>query len=336
MAAAIILFAVSAIVATPDALALPQQGPPSGPEGVIDALLNEYRKLALNWHQRLLGPAQSLFFVLLTVQGVFIGGQLGLAQYQDQFNRTANATSRGVKFLIFGAVASVLIATSDQWINALYTTFVQAGSLAATGSFSMEAVSPSGLMERCYQVVARIWQEADKVGLTSIWGASAGGLLGCIIATICTYLAFIGMTIQIVITEIGFYLALGCAPIFLCFAAFPATAGLTEGYLKFVVYICVKMFVLFLLVGVAKDLPVNMLALFEGTTNIPDPGLWDYLFKGVEIQDEEKQYILVQRASQAVAVASASVLIIIAALPITFARMVSRHVDIDVEKLAQW
>lgn len=332
LAALAVVFAASAFALVPDALA----GPTTDyPEDFLDAVLDQYRSLALGWHAGLSGPAQGLFFSLLTVQGILLGGQIGFAQHQGHYGRLPGLTSRGIRFLIFGAAASLLMTTSDRWIPAIYRTFVQAGNLATTGTMSTQGPSAGAMVTRCFRVVSTLLESAWDAGVVAGYGSFQGGHEVVLLAVIVTVLSFIGIGVQIVLTEVSFYVCLGAAPFFLAFSALPQAAGLAEGYLKFLLYVSVKVLVLFLLLGVVEDLPINALGLFTDLPADYQSSYWQWISSPISsFETEMEQYRLTMRAVLTLAAASLSSLFIVGALPVVFARMVSRHVDFDIKGLA--
>jgi len=316
----------------PDAHA--QEVPDPFDGGITDAVLDEYRTLALEWNENLEGAGRSLFFSLLAVQAVLLAARIVFMQHQGRHAELPGLIGAMFRFLIVAPIAAVLIVTSSDWINALFGGFTQAAALAQ-GAPAAELPSPGAVAAQGLSLSLAIEGSQLTTALPSVipaTGTPTGMLTG--LASVLILLAYIGMAIQLFITEAAFYLCLGAAPFFLSWVGFSQTAGIARGYLQFLTYIAVKMLVLLMLIGIATQIPIAVAQLFfEGAPSSDSFGLVGDLpgIATLEALYERGAYRF--QVAFAAVTASLSVLALVIAVPRLLARLVSQNVRLDLENL---
>ena len=311
----------------------------SAADGITGNVLGEYRDLALEWDSRLGAYGRALFFSLLTIQGLWFLGKVILGIYRGRPEE--GIEGRFVKFLFFALIASLLVVSSEQWIDGIYDGFVWTADLATgrerppdPGAVAMQGFSLAYEVNAVEDETASgrnlipgMFEASDLDGASPsnniVWWASVGIVV-----------SFIGIAIQLFITEAAFFLTLGAAPFFLAWAGFRPTAGLAEGFLKFALYVCVKMLILLLLGGVAADMPLNLAQLFTEST--PDADAWGWIgdIPGVNLVEDYYEYVAYRaRVATSMLVAVLCTAALVIAVPRQFASMVTRSVRLGISDM---
>jgi len=265
---------------------------------------------------------------------VLLAARIVFMQHQGRNAELPGLIGAMFRFLIVAPIAAVLIVTSSDWINALFGGFTQAAALAQ-GAPAAELPSPGAVAAQGLSLSLAIEGSQLTTALPSVipaTGTPTGMLTG--LASVLILLAYIGMAIQLFITEAAFYLCLGAAPFFLSWVGFSQTAGIARGYLQFLTYIAVKMLVLLMLIGIATQIPIAVAQLFfEGAPSSDSFGLVGDLpgIATLEALYERGAYRF--QVAFAAVTASLSVLALVIAVPRLLARLVSQNVRLDLENL---
>jgi type IV secretion system protein TrbL len=215
------------------------QGPPPG--GYLDEVVQNYQVASGGWLERLVPMAQRTFAVLagleLAVSGIWWAlGREGL-----------DAATAGLlrKFIVLSFLFS-LITLFPLWSGAIVGGFQAAGQ----GATGLGVVNPSQILDLGISIAAHMMLAFFSVGTLV---SATGNVLAAAIAML-VLLAYIGIAARLCLTLVEASLVLTGGVLFLGFAAFRSTASLAEGYLMYVVQVGVKIFLIYLLVGVGSAL----------------------------------------------------------------------------------
>ncbi len=217
-----------------------QAGSPSS-EPVLDGIANRYRTASSSWLPRLLPIAQRTFATLAAIEFAISGLLWGLRR--DSLDEIA------AKFLIkftLTAFLLTLITSFGSWIPTILDGFAVAGE-HATG---VAGLSPSGVLAIGWHLSA-VMLNAISMKNAILNPISASFVL---ILAVGMWFAFVLIAAQLLRVLVESYLVLTGGVIFLSFAGFRATAGYAESYLNYAVYVGIKIFILYLIVGVGMDM----------------------------------------------------------------------------------
>ncbi|HVH09163.1 MAG TPA: P-type conjugative transfer protein TrbL [Gemmatimonadales bacterium] len=248
--AATLLLAVAllALVATPLVAQAPAQVP------VLDGIAAHYRDAARLWRPRLLPVAQQLFMVLAGIEFAVSGAIWTLRR--DSLDDIA------AKFLLkFMLVAFLLalVTSFTYWFPPIVNSFAAAGERAIGASGT---VSPSGVIDIGRQTALSVLNTLDAGVLLR---NPAMALFGAL-AALAIALAYIVIAAELVLVLVESYVVLGGGVLFLGFAAFRGTAGLAENLIGYIFGVGIRVFVLYLIVGLGSGIAKSWIPLIQSST----------------------------------------------------------------------
>src|SRR5260370_5090579 len=244
MALAVLL----ALVAAPALAQSPAQQP------VLDGIANQYRDASRLWRPRLVPVAQQLFMVVASLEFAVSGAIWALRR--DSLDDIA------AKFLLkFPLVAFLLalITSFTTWIPPIVNGFAAAGERAIGSSAT---VSPSGILDIGRQTALTVLNALD---LGAMLKNPAMALFGALAALIIA-LAYVVIAAQLVLVLIESYVVLGGGVLFLGFAAFRGTAAFAENLIAYTFGVGIKVFLLYLIVGLGSQIAKSWIPLIQSAT----------------------------------------------------------------------
>jgi type IV secretion system protein TrbL len=150
---------------------------------------------------------------------------------------------------------------ADTWIPAVIDSFAEAGRRAS----ALPELDPSTVLDQGVAVANTIYQGATTQG----WLQNFGGSLTAVFTAVACLFAFVVIAGQMVIVLVEMYIVLGGGVFMLAFAGSRFTAPFAERFLSYSVGVGVKMFVLYLIVGVGSNLAAGWTDLLaDSATNI--------------------------------------------------------------------
>ncbi len=235
-------------------LAAPAVAQSATQQPVLDGIASQYRDAARLWRPRLLPVAQQLFMVLASLEFAVSGALWALRR--DALDDIA------AKFLLkFTLVAFLLalITSFTYWIPPIVNGFAVAGE-RAIGSSAI--VSPSGIIDIGRQTSLTVLNTLDVgVMLRNPAMAVFGALAALIIA-----LAYVVIAAQLVLVLIESYVVLGGGVLFLGFSAFRGTAAFADNLIAYTFGVGIKVFLLYLIVGLGSQIAKSWIPLIQGST----------------------------------------------------------------------
>ncbi|TML32242.1 MAG: P-type conjugative transfer protein TrbL, partial [Actinobacteria bacterium] len=166
------------------------------------------------------------------------------------------------KFLLkFTLVAFLLalITSFTTWIPPIVNGFAAAGERAIGSSVT---VSPSGIIDIGRQTALTVLNTLDVgVMLRNPAMALFGALAALLIA-----IAYIVIAAELVLALIESYLVLGGGVLFLGFAAFRGTAAFADNLIGYTFGVGVKVFLLYLIVGLGAQIAKSWIPLIQAST----------------------------------------------------------------------
>src|SRR5213594_2302048 len=220
---------------------------------VLDGIANQYRDGSRLWRPRLIPLAQRLFMLLAGIEFAVSGAVWALRR--DSLDDVA------AKFLLkFTLVAFLLalISSFQYWIPPIVNGFAAAGERAIGQSAT---VSPSDIIdigrENAMTVLSTL-----RIGVIlqdpamAIYAALSAFLLA---------LCFMVVAAQLTLVIIESYIVLGGGVLFLGFAAFRGTASFAENLIAYAFHVGIKIFFLYLVVGIGTELARSWPALIRSS-----------------------------------------------------------------------
>jgi type IV secretion system protein TrbL len=220
------------------------QAPGSSPQDapVLDGIRQTYQAAARGWLPRLVPVAQRLFVVLAGLEFALSGAVWALRR--ESLDQVAG------KFLLKFTLIAFLLAliTSFQyWIPPLVDGFAVAGETAIGQSTT---VNPSDVIDIGRENAMLVMKSLHvSVVLQDPAMAIYGALSAFVIA-----LSFMAVAAQLTLVIIESYIVLGAGVLFLGFSAFRGTASFAENLIAYALHVGVKIFFLYLIVGIGTEL----------------------------------------------------------------------------------
>jgi type IV secretion system protein TrbL len=205
------------------------------------AMLDQYRAVQATWLATAAGYANRLFGILALIEFAWTGALL-LLERSDLQGWTAGLIRR---MMFIGAFFALLNFGAD-WIPRIIESFQIVGQTAS----GLPALAPSDVLARGLNIAGNLLSAAASSG----WMADFGTALALTFAALLAFLAFLGVTVQLVVALVESYLVVGAGFLFLGFGGSRWTAPYVERYISFAVSTGVKVMVLYLLVGAGMAL----------------------------------------------------------------------------------
>jgi P-type conjugative transfer protein TrbL len=245
---ALIVCAIASLLLVP-AIAHAQAQQP-----VLDGIANQYRDASRLWRPRLIPIAQQLFMLLASIEFAVSG--LVWALRHDRLDDIA------AKFLLKFTLTAFLLALITGftfWIPPIVNGFAAAGERAIGSSGT---VSPSGIIDIGRETSLSILSALDVgVMLTNPAMAIYGAIAAFVVA-----LAYTAIAAQLVLVLVESYVVLGGGVLFLGFAAFRGTAGFAENLIAYTFGIGIKIFLLYLIVGLGSQMARSWIPLIQSSS----------------------------------------------------------------------
>lgn len=220
---------------------------------LLDGIVQQYQFLAGQIALTLLPLTLSLATALFTIN---FSWDLGIWALQG----TPDLFPKALKQLIVFVILYGFILTLPFWLSALIGGF---RDLAFQVS-GVDSLKPSAIYNQGINLSLTLYDSWSKV-ISSFIPQIA---LFRIITFWLVMLAFTLLGIQLAKTLIEISFALGGLMIFMAFAAHRATFGIAEGFIRYVVELGIRLYVLFLVVAVARNLAIDWDLALQGFSNL--------------------------------------------------------------------
>jgi type IV secretion system protein TrbL len=204
-----------------------------------------YANASAGWLQILLPIAQNLFLFLATLELAWSGIWWALAKRHEDVILIP-ILRRVVQLMFFYS----LLLLAPQWIPTIIGSFAHAGQLAS----GFGSLDPDSVLQQGISIQIAMY---SKVALVLAVGPPA---MLVHIPALLFVLSFAVIAGTLLVTLIESFLVIGGGVLLLGFAASRWTITFAEGYLLYAVRVGVKLFVIYLLIGVGMTLPQQWLA----------------------------------------------------------------------------
>lgn len=205
------------------------------------AMLDQFRAVRGQWLTTASTYANRLFGILALIEFAWTGAILVLEKTDLQ-----GWTAALIRKMMFVGVFFALLNFGADWIPRIIESFQIVGQTAS----GLPSLAPTDVLVRGLNIAGNLLSGAASSG----WMGSFGTAMALVFAALLAFLAFLGLTIQLVVTLIESYLVVGAGFIFLGFGGSRWTAPYVERYIAFAVSTGVKVMVLYLLLGAGMSL----------------------------------------------------------------------------------
>lgn len=227
-----------------------QSSDPVDPAGILDAITNNYHTASQLWLSRLTSVTQRTFVTLAGVEFAISGLLWGMRR--DGLDEIAARFL--LKFVLISFLL-LLITGFGTWVTPIIDGFAVAGERAVGGT----TVSPSRVIDLGMALGDHVAHAFDRWGVvTHFMMAIVSGF-----AVLIILVAFIIIATQLMLTLVESYIVLGGGVLFLAFAAFRATAAYSENFLNYAVSVGIKIFLLYLIVGVGTSVTTSVVQVMQ-------------------------------------------------------------------------
>jgi type IV secretion system protein TrbL len=220
---------------------------------VLDGIRQTYQTAARGWLPRLVPIAQRLFVLLAGLEFAVSGAVWAL--------RRESLDDVAAKFLLKFTLVAFLLAliTSFQyWIPPLVDGFAVAGERAIGQSTT---VSPSDVIDIGRENAMLILKTLHASVILQDPAMAVYAALSAFVLA----LAFMAVAAQLTLVMIESYIVLGAGVLFLGFSAFRGTASFAENLIAYALHVGVKIFFLYLIVGIGTQLAESWPALIQSS-----------------------------------------------------------------------
>ena len=208
---------------------------------------------------------RELYILLFALQFVLIGLNLVIrgpfALATSRSIHPLNPFSNLIFFYFAGIVGYLFVYYAGPneetagWVGWFFTLFKDTGEEVGCSdpgglidSF-FNACDPGVLMDIGTRIAGAIMVFSDATGLDS--NDPFSWLLQGLGSTTVIFAAYSILAVQLALTESAFILMTAAAPLFIATLVFRPLSGISSGFLKLMVYLSVKIFILYLVAGVA-------------------------------------------------------------------------------------
>ena len=249
--------AVAAVVALAAPEAAAQLAPvPVVPPPVLDTIVEDFRAAVVAARPALLGIAASTFGVLAVIEIA-----LSAIVWTLRESGPDRILSALVLKLAWLAFAFGLIASFGVWFPPIIDGFQQAGQAVAPG-----VVSPGDVLGLGVQLsTSMVNSFFDGVGLMDLSFSLVATAILVALAAFFVELMYAVIAAAVVVVIVESFVALAAGALVLGFAAFRGTANLADRFVAYVFNLGIRLFSLFLLVGIGFNVAQTWLPVIQSS-----------------------------------------------------------------------
>jgi type IV secretion system protein TrbL len=225
---------------------------------ILNDIVRDYEAISTSWFSALGPIANQIFWILVAIQLTWSA----IWWVLDREDGLAVVSSLLRQVVAIGFFYALLL-NGGTWIPAVIQGFSQAGATAA----GLTDLSPTGVFDQGLALANKILNATSDLGLLD--GFFASLIAG--ITAIVVVIAFAVIAAQLLVALVESFIVIGAGVLFLGFAGSRWTKFLTERYLSYVASIGVKLFVLYLIMGVGMGIAGRWMPILErgGFSPIP-------------------------------------------------------------------
>ena len=225
---------------------------------ILTDIVRDYEAISTAWFSALSPIAHRIFWVLVAIQLTWTA-MWWVLDREDGLGALASLLRQVVAIGFFYA----LLLNGGTWIPAVTQSFSQAGAAAA----GITKLNPTDVFDQGLALANKILNATAARGLLDKFLASV--LAG--ITALVVVIAFAIIAAQLLVVLVESFIVIGAGVLFLGFAGSQWTRFFTERYLSYVASVGVRLFVLYLIMGVGMGIAARWMSVLErgGISPIP-------------------------------------------------------------------
>jgi type IV secretion system protein TrbL len=223
-------------------------------------MLDQFRAVRMTWLTTAATYANRLFGILALIEFAWTAAILVLERTDLQ-----GWTAALIRKMMFIGMFFALLNFGADWIPRIINSFQTIGQTAS----GLGSLAPTDVLVQGLNITGNLLSGAASSG----WMGNFGTALSLVFAALLAFLAFLGLTVQLVVTLVESYLVVGAGFIFLGFGGSRWTAPYVERFISLAVSTGVKIMVLYLLLGAGLTLTNGWVAAARAIPGSAEPAV---------------------------------------------------------------
>jgi type IV secretion system protein TrbL len=225
---------------------------------ILNDIVRDYEAISTAWFSALGPIANRIFWILIAIQLTWSA----IWWVIDREDGLAVVSSLLRQVVAIGFFYALLL-NGGTWVPAVIQSFSQAGATAA----GLSNLSPTGVFDQGLALANKILNATADLGLLD--GFFASLIAG--VTALVVVIAFAVIAAQLLMALVESFIVIGAGVLFLGFAGSRWTKFFTERYLSYIASVGVKLFVLYLIMGVGMGIAGRWMPVLErgGFSPIP-------------------------------------------------------------------
>src|SRR5256886_8846280 len=225
---------------------------------ILNDIVRDYESITTAWFTSLFPIAQAVFWTLVLIELIWSA----VWWVVDREDGLGVITALLRKVLAVGFFYALLL-NGGTWIRAAIQGFSQAGSSAS----GLADLSPSGVFDQGLALANKILNAVEGLGILEAVFPSLVAALTAFVVVV----SFAIIAAQLLVALVESFIVIGAGILFIGFSGARWTPFFTERYLSYVASVGVKLFVLYLIMGVGTSIAARWVSVLEhgGFSPIP-------------------------------------------------------------------
>src|SRR6059036_1023313 len=225
---------------------------------ILNDIVRDYESITTAWFTSLFPIAQGVFWTLVLIELIWSA----VWWVVDREDGLGVVTALLRKVLAVGFFYALLL-NGGTWTRAVIRGFSQAGSTAS----GLADLSPTGVFDQGLALANKILNAVEGLGILE-------AVFPSIVAALTAFVVVVSFAIiaaQLLVALVESFIVVGAGILFVGFSGARWTKFFTERYLSYLASVGVKLFVLYLIMGVGMGIAARWMPILErgGFSPIP-------------------------------------------------------------------
>lgn len=237
------------------------------PDQILDGIQQQFASATAGWYASIFPYARKLFFALAVIELTWAATLWALER-----DDTTSVASAFLRKVVATAFFYAILLNAGSWIPATINSFAAIGASAG----GLEELTPSGVLTQGINVAAKMLEPLGLLGfVTATIAAIIGGL-----SAIGVIVAYGVIAAQLLLTNVESYIVVGGGILMLGFAGARWTSEIASRYLSYAIAIGIKLFTLYLIIGIGNSLAPQWGALLASPDATLNPRVYFQILGG--------------------------------------------------------
>src|SRR5919197_775683 len=225
---------------------------------ILNDIVRDYESITAAWFTALFPIARAVFWTLVLIELIW-SAIWWVVDREDGLGVIAALLRKVLAVGFFYA----LLLNGGTWIRSAIQGFSQAGSSAS----GLADLSPTGVFDQGLALANKILNAVEGLGILEGFFPSLVAALTSVVVVV----AFAIIAAQLLVALVESFIVIGAGILFVGFSGARWTKFFTERYLSYVASVGVKLFVLYLIMGVGTSIAARWVAVIDrgGFSPIP-------------------------------------------------------------------